>query len=138
MEPFVIDNSIVMCWCFGDQADDFTWSVLERVRESSAVAPAIFPLELGNALVVAERRKKLTQGDAQQFLQLVQALPLRVEQELPQRQWGEILALARQYQLSTYDASYLDLAMRAGLALATSDAPLRAAAKSARVRLIGR
>jgi predicted nucleic acid-binding protein len=135
MGEIVVDNSVVVAWCFADQATELSLAVLAYLENHTAVAPGVFPLELGNALVVAERRKKLARADAQRFLRLVQSLPLRVEQELPQRQLGEVLALARQYDLSTYDAAYLDLAMRAALPLATMDQPLRVAAKRAGVPL---
>ena len=135
MDEIVVDNSIVMCWCFADQATERSDAVLAHLRKNKAVVPAVFPLELGNAVVASERRKKLSRADAQHFLRLIQALPLRVDQELPQRQLGDILALARQYDLSTYDASYLDLSMRAGLALATEDGSLRGAARRAGVTL---
>jgi predicted nucleic acid-binding protein len=134
---FVIDASIVLSWCFADEADDYADAVLGSLAWSSAVAPAVWPLEIGNALLVAERRKRLCQADSARFLALLDELPITVEPEPPRRMLREIMALAREKKLSTYDASYLDLAMRAGLPLATNDSPLRAAAKKARVELHG-
>ena len=134
--PFVVDNSVVMGWCFSDQGPGDKWGLLDRLKAHGALAPSVFPLELGNVLIVAERRKKLTRADAEHFLSLVRALPIRIEAEPVARQWGEVMALARQFTLSTYDASYLDLAMRSGLPLATTDDSLRKAAKAGRVELI--
>jgi predicted nucleic acid-binding protein len=87
-------------------------------------------------LLVAERRKRLSQADSAHFISLLFELPIIVEQESPERMLSEILALAREYKLSSYDASYLDLAMRKGLPLATTDMNIIAAAKRSRVSII--
>jgi len=92
------------------------------------VAPAVWPLEVGNALVVTERRGYLDQASGTRFLNLLRQLPIEIEQESPERMFGEILLLGREQQLSTYAASYLDLAMRSGLPLASLDGALVGAA----------
>lgn len=124
-----------MAWCFQDQTSKYTEAVLDRLEASEAYAPAIWPLEFGNVLLVAERKNILSKADVIRFLSLVQDLPIVVEQESPDRMLTEILALAREHHLSTYDASYLDLAMRLGLPLATQDKALSMAAKKCRVPL---
>ena len=106
-----------------------------NLNKAEAVVPAIWPLEVGNVLLVAERKKRLGKADAVRFLALVNGLPILVEQESPQRMLNEIVALAREQRLSTYDASYLDLAMRLGLPFATRDVSLLRAAKRCRVPL---
>ena len=83
--------------------------------------------------MVAERRKRLTEADSIRFLSLLSELPVTVEQETPDRMMKEIVALAREYDLSTYDASYLDLAMRRGLPMATQDKALLKAARKINV-----
>ena len=130
---FVLDNSVVMAWCFEDEEQGYAEAVLNSLETGEAVVPAIWPLEVGNALLVAERKKRLGKADVIRFLTLVSALPITVEQESPERMLKEIIALARDWHLSTYDASYLDLAMRLGLPLATRDASLLNAAKKCRV-----
>ena len=100
---------------------------------SAAVVPSIWPLEVGNVLLVAERKKRLSQADSIRFIALLTELPITIEQEPPERMLKEILALAREHQLSSYDASYLDLAMRKGLPIATLDNGLIAAAKRSQV-----
>src|SRR3989339_843847 len=104
---FVIDNSVVMAWCFEDEASEYAQSVLASLQEAKALAPAIWPLEVGNVLLVAKRKKRLNEASQSRFLSLLRALPIQVVQESPERMLGEILALAQEYQLSTYDASYL-------------------------------
>ncbi len=133
MAAFVIDNSVVMAWCFGDEESTYADDVLGSLESVEAIAPAIWPLETGNVLVVAERRHRLNEADSTRFLALLNDLPIHVIQEPPERMIKEILALARDKQISTYDASYLDLAMRTGLPLATQDEALKKAAWACKV-----
>ena len=130
---FVVDNSVVMGWCFESEGNRYAETVLESLEAGEALVPAIWPLEVGNVLLVAERKKRLSEASVVRFLALVSSLPITVEQETPERMLREIVSLARAYELSTYDASYLDLAMRLGLPMATQDASLIRAAKKSRV-----
>lgn len=132
-EFFVVDNSVVMSWCFKDEISQYADTILDSLEVSTAVVPSIWPLEVGNILLVAERRKRLSQADSARFIALLTELPITIEQEPPERMMKEILALAREHQLSSYDASYLDLAMRKGLPIATLDNALLAAAKRSQV-----
>jgi predicted nucleic acid-binding protein len=124
MADFVVDNSIVMAWCFADEENPYADRVLDALENQTAAVPSLWPLEVGNVLLVAERRKRLDKADSVRFLELLYDLPIEVLQEAPKRITGEIISLARAQNLSTYDASYLDLAMRKGLPLATSDKAL--------------
>ena len=132
---FVIDNSIVMAWYFDDEEDDYADAVLKSLEVGEALAPAVWPLEVGNVLLTAERKQRLNQAERMHILELLGALPIRVEQESPERMLKEIVALAREQKLSTYDASYLDLAMRRNLPLATRDIGLAQAARRCGVPL---
>ena len=125
---FVIDNSVVMSWCFEDEGNHYAEAVLESLETREALVPAIWPLEVGNVLLVAERKKRLNHSSSVRFLGLLGGLPISVEQEPPDRMLKEILSLAREHKLSTYDASYLDLAMRLDLPLSTLDTSLLKAA----------
>ncbi len=122
-----------MTWCFKDQINQYADAILDRLEVSTAVVPSIWPLEVGNVLLVAERKKRLSEADSTRFIVLLAELPIIIEQEPPERMMKDILALAREHQLSTYDASYLDLAMRKGLPIATLDNRLKAAAKRSQV-----
>ena len=133
---FVIDNSVVMAWCFEDQTNKYTEAVLNSFEASVAYAPGIWPLEVGNVLLIAERKKILSKAAVIRFFSLVRSLPIIVEPDSPERSFTEIVALARDHQLSTYDASYLDLALRLGLSLATQDKALILAAKRCKVPLV--
>ncbi len=126
---FVIDNSIVVTWCFIDEVNQYADAVLEKLAEAEAVVPTIWSLEVVNVLLAAERRKRLREIDSVRFLSLLSQLPIHVEQAWPERSMNELLALGRTNDLSSYDASYLDLAMRHGLPIATLDQKLAEAAK---------
>jgi len=136
MEDFVVDNSVVMSWCFKDETSKYTDAILDHLEKATAYVPAVWPLEVSNVLLVAERRKRLSQADSSRFILLLLELPIIVEQESSARMFSEILALAREYKLSSYDASYLDLAMRKGLPIATTDKNLLAAARRSNVSIL--
>ena len=135
-EDFVIDNSVVLIWCFKDETNQYADAILDSLEVSTAVVPSICPLELANALLVAERKKRLSKADSARFVTLLTELPIMIEQEPPERMLKDILTLAREYQISSYDASYLDLAMRKGLPIATLDNELIAAAKLIQVPIL--
>ena len=132
---FVLDCSVTMAWCFDDEADRYTNAVLESLANEDVIAPAIWPLEVSNVLLVAERRRRLDRADTERFLDLVGSLPIAVEELGFRRATGDVLGRAREFGLSAYDGAYLELAMRAGLSLATRDRGLRAASRKAGVPL---
>ncbi|NVL90650.1 MAG: type II toxin-antitoxin system VapC family toxin [Desulfobacterales bacterium] len=134
-ENFVVDNSVVMTWCFSDETNKYSDAVLDRLNTATAFVPSIWPLEIGNVLLVAERRKRLSEADSTRFVALIAELPIVIEQEQPERMMKDILALARKHKISTYDASYIDLAMRKGLPIASLDKDLRRAARRSRVAI---
>ncbi|MDY6990712.1 MAG: type II toxin-antitoxin system VapC family toxin [Thermodesulfobacteriota bacterium] len=134
-DGFVIDASVVMSWCFKDEASEYADAVLDSLEASIGFVPSIWPLEVSNVLLVAERAGRIGEAGSTRFIALLAELPIIVEQEPPERIFKEIFALARQHRLSSYDASYLDLAMRKGLPIATDDKNLVAAAKRSTVPL---
>ena len=129
MAEFILDTSVTMAWCFEDEANSYADAVLDSLVEKGALAPSIWPLEVGNVLVVAERRDRIARSESERFLRLLQQLPIAVEHLSDQRMFETVLNLAREQGLSTYDASYLDLAMQTGLPLATLDRALQDAAR---------
>jgi predicted nucleic acid-binding protein len=125
-----------MSWCFEDESQPYADKILDVLGECGALVPGIWPLEVTNVLLVAQRKNRLTKADAARFVALVRSLPITVIQETPDRVLGDVMALARETGLSAYDASYLDLAMREGLSLATLDKAMRKAARQCRVPLV--
>ena len=135
-DGFVIDNSVVMTWCFKDETSQYADNVLDCLELSTGFVPSIWPLEVCNVLLVAERKGRIGEADSIRFIALLTELPIIVEQEPPERMFKEIFALAREHKLSSYDAAYLDLAMRKGLPIATLDNNLIAAAKRSKVPVL--
>ena len=135
-QRFVVDNSIVMTWCFKDEADPYADAVLKSLTDNEAIVPAIWPLEVVNVLLVAERRKRLHESDSIRFLSLLSQLPIYVERTWPEKMMTQLLALGRDNSLSSYDAAYLELAMRQGLSIATLDSKLLKAAERVRVPIL--
>ena len=131
---FVIDASVTMAWCFADEATPGAESVLDHFSEDEAVVPAIWPLEIANVLLVAQRRKRLTEAQASRFLDLLQQLPIHVVGT--PTDLADVVAAGRHHELSSYDAAYLVLAERTGAPLATLDRRLAEAATLAGVRLL--
>lgn len=133
MSGLVLDCSVAVSWCFEDEASPETDALLERVRDEGALVPALWHLELGNVLIQAERRKRLSAADTTTRLELIADMPIVTDEETSARALREVLTLARAEALTTYDAAYLELAMRKGLPLATRDRALARAAKRAGV-----
>ena len=133
MTALVIDSSAALSWCFEDEASPETDALFERVRDLGAVVPGLWHLEVANVLLQAEKRGRITGGDVTMRLDLIAALPITTDSETTARAWREILALARPQGLTTYDAAYLELAIRRGLPLQTKDEALIGAAKRCNV-----
>lgn len=134
-DTFVLDGSVTLVWGFTDENDDYATAILDKMPEFQAYVPNIWPLEVANALLAGERRGRTTPADAARFLAILGTFPIAVDDETVARAWVETMHLARTHNLSSYDASYLELAMRLGLPLATLDDKLKTAAKAVGVLL---
>lgn len=121
----VLDCSIAMAWCFEDEATEFTDSLLECLAEGSARVPSIWSLEVANVLAISELKGRTTQAKITQFLQLLGDLPINIDAKTGEKAFTDILTLARSNRLTSYDAAYLELAVREGLPLATLDQGLK-------------
>ncbi len=128
MSGYVLDASVAVAWCFDDESTPAAWALLERLRDEPGHVPALWALEVGNILLGAEKRRRITQARTAEFLGILGELDIRVDPEYPGRAVRDVLPLARAQGITTYDASYLELAMRTGLPLATKDLALARAA----------
>jgi predicted nucleic acid-binding protein len=134
---FVLDASVAVSWCFEDESSDFADGILDLLRTGSeAITPALWPLEVANALVIAEWRKRISEAKVMSHLSDIRRLPVLIEPTDLARAFDQILSVARQRHLTEYDAAYLELALRRGLPLATLDNQLRRAARQAGVPLV--
>src|SRR5207253_826851 len=114
----VLDNSVSAAWCFEDQSTPYTDAILQSVIDGASVfVPAVWKLEVINALVVAERRKKIAPEKSARFLQDLQQFNIAVDVDGIDHAFTTVLDQARLFQRSAYDASYLELARRRGLLL---------------------
>lgn len=136
MKGFVLDCSVAATWLFPDQGTPETDALLDRLKTEGALVPGIWHLEVGNVLVRAERMKRIAKSKVAAYLHLLQRLAIVTDNETDERALRETLLLARECGLSTYDAAYLELAMRRGVQLATLDRALIRAARYMQVETV--
>lgn len=136
MRAFVADASVAVGWVHPAQATTQTAAMLDALADGATLeVPALWPLEVANALIVLVRRRKLNEDERQAALGWLRGLPLRIDAEAPALAFSRLSELAAAHRLSVYDAAYLELAQRRQLALACTDGPLRKVAKHAGVSL---
>jgi predicted nucleic acid-binding protein len=134
---WIFDASISLAWCFDDERTSQTDALLNRLRDGSpAVVPQVWPLEVTNVLVLAGKKKRITAARRREFLAMLQGAPITVEMLSRKTLFNDVLLLAEKHNLTSYDASYLELAMRLALPLATVDKDLVRAADDAGVALL--
>jgi predicted nucleic acid-binding protein len=138
MSRFVLDNTITMAWCFTEEATEFTGKVLSRLSDltDSAVVPALWLYEMVNVVELAVRKGRIPKEKAVVFLESLGDLPIEVENPTRTQLFVSVRALAGQYQLTGYDAAYLELAVRYKLPLASLDRALSRAALAAGVNAV--
>ncbi|MCA3390244.1 MAG: type II toxin-antitoxin system VapC family toxin [Roseomonas sp.] len=133
---FVLDNSVALAWCFEDEQSPPIMALLDRVVATGAMAPLLWPLEALNGLLVAERRHRLDAAKRAELAGLLRALPITLDDETADKSWVATLRLAERFTLSVYDATYLELAQRRRLPLASKDRALRNAAAALGVEVL--
>lgn len=137
MSRFVIDASIVLSWCFPDEYSEVAQLVAEKFTQGdTALATSFWPHEVLNALLVGEKRKRISSALSRAFLVDLAALPIVLEQLASGTVFERIESLSRRHGLTAYDAAYLDLALENGLPLATLDEHLISASKQAGAELL--
>ncbi len=126
---FVLDCSVTMAWIFPDEAAEATDRLRDSLVESKAFVPSLWPVEVGNALLIATRRGRVRVAEWSEIRANLEALPIEIDPVTTSRVWGTSLQLAETHQISAYDAMYLELAVRLQLPLATLDRALLTAAR---------
>lgn len=135
MTSVVIDASTALAWCFPDESSDYADAVLVALEGKTILVPAVWSLEIANAVLVGERKKLLRQPEILRFTTLLESLSVVEDVQPVGNHIRNVLPLAREYGLSAYDAAYLELSIRHGAPLATLDDRLKNAAKQAGVTI---
>ena len=134
---FILDNSVTMRWFFGDGKPRelaYAGKVLDAMKQQSALVPMTWGLEVSNVIARAEAKGLVTEARSEMFLEMLKNVDIDVDSATFAHALSDTLQLARRYKLSAYDASYLELALRSGLSLATLDDDLQKAARKAGVK----
>ena len=138
MTDFVLDNSVAMRWLLESErvsAQKYAENVLKSMANSDALVPNLWQLEAVSVLVGAEKRCEVSLGEIERFISQLENLPIHTDPSTARHAFNRTLILARAYKISSYDASYLELAIREGLPLASLDKKLIKAAKKADVEI---
>ena len=136
---FVLDASVALLWLVPESnlaGVEYAEMALTALKETQAVVPSLFALEAANVVAKLESKGIVTEADSKRFIALIGRLNVVTDQATATHALGDTLNLARRYKLSAYDASYLELAQRTGLPLATLDANLAKAATTAGVFIL--
>ncbi|MGA8052596.1 MAG: type II toxin-antitoxin system VapC family toxin [Burkholderiales bacterium] len=127
--PFVLGSSVTLAWLLPDEASEDAETLAARLETDVATVPAVWPLEICNALLMAQRRGRIPGSDIERLAAALADLPIEVDRSVSELSIAALASLARRLKLTAYDAAYIDLAKRRSLALATLDARLRSACK---------
>ena len=135
----VLDASVALCWFLKDGRPvdrDLAQRALDALKQpgTRALVPATWSLEVANVITRAEAKGLINEAQGEAFVEMLNGLDIDTDSSTASRALSETLQVARRHRLSSYDASYLELAMRAGLPLATLDRDLRKAADKAGVK----
>ena len=137
MTRCVLDSSVALAWVLPGEGTDATDIVLDEIAADGAAAPGLWPLEIANVLLQVEKARRITQEERRRALITLAALPVHIDPDTASQAWSRTLALAEAQGLTLYDASYLELALRLALPLASLDRKLRQAAATSAVELLG-
>jgi len=135
MQRFVLDCSLCVSWLFPDENDAYAESILTSIRQCEAFVPQLWHLEIANTLLNGERDDRLSVAELQEGLSFLRSLFITTDSRTNEAAWDDTLSLARKHDLTVYDASYLELALRHNLPIATLDKPLAKAAKKCGVEI---
>jgi len=136
MSPIILDCSVTVSWFIPDEFSKNSLNIKDKIREKGAIVPTIWSLEVGNVLLISERRKRITKEQRQTALYILNDLPIKTDELTFKNAWFETIELAERFNLTLYDACYLELSLRCNSKLATFDNNLKQAAKLAGVSLL--
>ena len=137
MPAFVLDSSVALAWYLPRQQTPRTDALMHRMADEGALATTLWPIEVANVLFIYERRGQLTTADRVSAIAFYNIAPIEIDDQTQTRAWATTYDLALAQKLTVYDAGYLELALRAGLPLATLDSDLCRAATKLGVPVLG-
>lgn len=129
---------MAMAWCFPEETTAPSKGLLDRMIAERAVVPGFWLLEVANVLALAEKKRRITPVKSAEFIDLIESFDLEVDEEAPKLAFRDLLQIARDHSLTSYDAAYLELALRRRLPLATLDDDLRKQGKARGIELLGK
>ena len=138
MAAFVLDCSVALAWFLPGERSAATEALLDQVTEAGALVPGLWRLEVGNVLLIAERKGRITRTHRLTALAALRHLSIRTDPETDANAWSSTMELAMEHALTLYDAAYLELSLRTGLAIATLDQALAEAARAVGIAVLGR
>jgi len=136
----ILDASVALAWLIDrSEATEIEQSnqVLRQIQRHGTKVPPLWFSEIANGILTAERRTSISSVETLRFLRLIYTLPIDQDSPPSHASQSRVLALVRNYALTAYDATYLELAIRLRLPLATFDRKLATAARSAEVMIFG-
>lgn len=137
MPAFVLDSSVALSWYLPRQQTARTDALMHRMADEGAITTSLWPIEVANVLLIYERRGQLTTADRIGAITFYNSAPIERDEQTETRAWTTVYDLALAQKLTVYDAGYLELALRAGLPLATLDSDLVRAATKLGVPVLG-
>ena len=137
MTRCVLDSSVALAWVLPGEGSDATEALLDEIAAAGAAVPSLWPLETANVLLYAEKARRITRDERRRSLTTLAALPICIDPDTAAQAFGSTLSLAESQGLTLYDASYLELALRLALPLASLDRKLCQAAHASGVELLG-
>ena len=137
MTGFIIDASLALAWFLPGEQTQRSEVLLGRTLQDGALAPGLWPVEVANVLLTAERKGRVEASYRVSSLAKLRKLPVEIDTETATRAWSKSFDLAHGHNITVYDATYLELALRSGLPLATLDKALAKAATASGVPVLG-
>jgi predicted nucleic acid-binding protein len=136
VDRFVLDASVTLAWCFEDERNAYSDAILQHMAYSKAYVPAIWGLEVSNVLYIAEKSKRISPIISANFLAALQSFNIIVEPQNRIIDLERLMAISRATSLTAYDSSYIELALKEGIALATTDNAMIDAAKTLNIKVL--
>lgn len=133
---FVLDASVALAWVLPEAESERCEPLFRQASLEGAVAPILWPIEVGNVLLLMARRNKIEAEEQTRAVKRLSAVPIQLDDAMARHGSSEAVRLAQAHRLTLYDALYLELAKRLGLPLASLDRDLRAAAAAEGVPLL--